>query len=196
MTQLPEPNKRLNLNDDDECAEPTFEGDFVHRNVARCRHAIKHADWRHILISNGFLLSLLLLITGSLVMVKKTSARLKNYPFTMGQAQPIITSTCFGIIYLCTLIFYAIRNKFFPNANPDANGSSGDEKTRLMDYTEGSETPVEEEVHDWRWWGKLYFHLAVVGTFLSIGNILLFSGSRGDYVPVSILDYLHVRTNN
>ena len=153
--------------------------------LQRVKDAIEHADWKQLLIRNGLLVSLLLLITGSLVMVKKTSARLTNYPFTLGQAQPVITSILFGLIYLVSLVVAKFRKQFWPAAET----SELEERNRLLEYngSESDKVVIQEPVHTWRWWAWLYFHLAVVGTFLSIGNILLFSGSRGDYVPVIFL---------
>ena len=139
-------------------------------------------DWKQFAINNGLLFTLLILSTAQLVLAKKTSARLKNYPFSLAQAQPVITSTLFGILYLCSIAYASIQNRFFPEDSTDC--SSGDENSRLIDSIE--KKAIAEEKQTWYWWTKLYFHLAVVGTFLSIGNILQFSGLRGDYVPVKL----------
>jgi len=178
-------HKPLAINDDSQ-AEGQWDvggsSSLLQRTTARWKQTIYQMDWKQFAINNGLLFTLLILSTAQLVLAKKTSARLKNYPFSLAQAQPVITSTLFGILYLCSLAYASIQNLYFPEDSTDC--SSGDEKSRLIDSSEKNATTEEEQT--WYWWTKLYFHLAVVGTFLSIGNILQFSGLRGDYVPVKL----------
>jgi len=110
---------------------------------------------------NVFLLSFMLLEAAFTVIQKRLSITMVHYPYTLTLSQPICTTILFGI---CSLI-----------------SEYKEKKSKLKRViTEEEEEKIEFEVF------PLYKY-AILGILFTITNFCMFSGSRGNIVPGTLV---------
>eukprot|EP01112_Ceratiomyxa_fruticulosa_P010799 TRINITY_DN2869_c0_g1_i1.p1 TRINITY_DN2869_c0_g1~~TRINITY_DN2869_c0_g1_i1.p1 ORF type:complete len:436 (+),score=81.08 TRINITY_DN2869_c0_g1_i1:109-1308(+) len=127
---------------------------------------------------NGLLLILLIFHTMVIVLLKRVSMYMTHYSYTLAQLQPVGSSFLFGTMFLISY-FWKKEEKHEPvysNLRIESAPLLDDDKPYLPPAPPSyfpSFTPPK--IH-------MYTYL-FLGILFTLSNFLLFSGSRGSYVP-------------
>jgi len=101
---------------------------------------------------------------------------MENYPYTLTQMQPISTTTLFGLL---TVIQYIVVKRF-SNTVPKLGKRSVYNSSFPISNTV-QPTPMFSLPVGWYHFPKIKFLL--LGVLFTAANFMIFSGSRGNYIP-------------